>query len=207
MPIVQIYEQGPRNVQEKAWLVATLFEAIKDTLGVSPRELQARYTPLAIEDFFPPPCTMGYVAIEITLFAGRSLNAKRQLYARIAKDVAVLPFCLAATPLGLGDTFFLSGARHAVALGAVISILRFTLFALSLALDLGVVLYFADVVAMGLSVFTTKFLRLVSKLFTELMFSSISRLDLFLRHQGRASRLVGCRSKGNARHSQRGDEP
>jgi phenylpyruvate tautomerase PptA (4-oxalocrotonate tautomerase family) len=63
MPIVKIAEQGQRNGEEKARLVATLFEAIKDTLGVSPNELQARYQTFAAEDFFPPPGSVGYVAI------------------------------------------------------------------------------------------------------------------------------------------------
>lgn len=90
MPIVKIEEQGPRSAEEKAALVSVLFEAIKDTLGVSPAELQARYCAFAAEDYFSPPGMAGYVAIEISLFAGRSLDAKRRLYARVAHDVAAL---------------------------------------------------------------------------------------------------------------------
>lgn len=90
MPVVKIEEQGQRSAQEKSELVAVLFRAIKETLGVSEDELQARYLGFAAEDFFAPPRTSGYVAVEISLFAGRSLDAKRRLYARIARDVGAL---------------------------------------------------------------------------------------------------------------------
>lgn len=92
MPIVKIDEQGPRSAQDKAQLVATVFKAIQDAAGVSPGRLQARYHLHAAEDFFPPPGIpgAGYVAIEISLFAGRSLEVKRQLYARIAQEVGAL---------------------------------------------------------------------------------------------------------------------
>ena len=52
--------------------------------------MQARYSQFPAEDFFPPPHTTDYLAVDISLFAGRSLDAKRRLYVRIANDVARL---------------------------------------------------------------------------------------------------------------------
>lgn len=90
MPIVKIEDRGPRTAQEKAALVGVLFDALKATLGVNDEELQARYHCYDAEDFIPPAGMADYLAIEISLFVGRSLDAKRRLYARIAHDVAQL---------------------------------------------------------------------------------------------------------------------
>ncbi|MCC8397334.1 tautomerase family protein [Paraburkholderia sp. MMS20-SJTR3] len=90
MPIVKIEERSPHTAEEKARLVGVVFDALKAILGVSEEELQARYQGFAAEDFFPPLAAGNYVSIEITLFVGRSLDAKRSLYRRIASDVARL---------------------------------------------------------------------------------------------------------------------
>ncbi|RDK02662.1 tautomerase family protein [Paraburkholderia lacunae] len=90
MPIVKIEERGPRSAADKTQLIGVVFEALKATLGVNDAELQARHTGLDAEDFVAPLGATDYLSIEITLFAGRSLDAKRRLYRRIARDVAQL---------------------------------------------------------------------------------------------------------------------
>ncbi|WP_237071326.1 tautomerase family protein [Mycetohabitans sp. B2] len=88
MPLIKIEEQRPRTADEKARLVDLLFSVLRQTLGVSPNELQARYQTFKPEDFYPPAGTGEYLGIEITLFAGRSLDVKRRLYERIVAEVA-----------------------------------------------------------------------------------------------------------------------
>ncbi|WXK34646.1 tautomerase family protein (plasmid) [Mycetohabitans rhizoxinica] len=88
MPLIKIEEQRPRTADEKARLVDLLFSVLRQTLGVSPNELQARYQTFEPEDFYPPAGTGEYLGIEITLFAGRSLDVKRRLYERIVAEVA-----------------------------------------------------------------------------------------------------------------------
>lgn len=88
MPIVKIEEQRSRNADEKARLIDLLFSILRQTLGVSPNELQARYQTFEPEDFYPPVGTGEYLGIEITLFVGRSLDTKRRLYERVVAEVA-----------------------------------------------------------------------------------------------------------------------
>ncbi|KNH05047.1 hypothetical protein BRCH_02770c [Candidatus Burkholderia brachyanthoides] len=90
MPIVKIEERGPRTAQEKISLIETVYDALKTTLGVNDEELQARYSVFDAEDFFAPQGATHYLSIEITLFAGCSLNAKRRFYRRVVDNVATL---------------------------------------------------------------------------------------------------------------------
>ncbi|KVH77903.1 hypothetical protein WJ42_00165 [Burkholderia cepacia] len=90
MPIVKIEERGPRTALEKKRLVETAYDALKATLCVNHEELQARYSTFDAEDFFAPNGAADYVSLEITLFAGRSLDVKRRLYRRVVDNVATL---------------------------------------------------------------------------------------------------------------------
>ncbi|KMQ72790.1 hypothetical protein BPMI_02749 [Candidatus Burkholderia pumila] len=48
------------------------------------------YSIFDAEDFFAPQGATHYLSIEITLFAGRSLNTKRRLYRRVVDNVVTL---------------------------------------------------------------------------------------------------------------------
>ncbi|CAH2773813.1 MAG: Tautomerase [uncultured Caballeronia sp.] len=85
---MKIEERGPRATSDKADLMRLVFHALKDTLGVSDEELQGRYSCFTAADFFAPGGCETSLLIEITLFAGRSLDAKRRLYMQLAHDIS-----------------------------------------------------------------------------------------------------------------------
>lgn len=71
--------------------MAVIYGALKDALGVTDGELQARYTCYAAGDFYAPAgYGNDYLTIEISLFHGRTVHAKRMLYAQIVSGVAAL---------------------------------------------------------------------------------------------------------------------
>jgi phenylpyruvate tautomerase PptA (4-oxalocrotonate tautomerase family) len=91
MPIVRIEERGKPAAAEKERMVAVVYGALKSTLGVTDDELQARYVCYADDEFYAPAGHDGaYLTIEISLFHGRSAQAKRALYAHMVRDVAAL---------------------------------------------------------------------------------------------------------------------
>jgi phenylpyruvate tautomerase PptA (4-oxalocrotonate tautomerase family) len=90
MPIVKIEDAVVRSPATRQTIVDCVFVALKDVFGVSDEELQARYIHFAREDFFPPGGDADYLHIEIVVFAGRKLETKKKLYARLSSDLSAL---------------------------------------------------------------------------------------------------------------------
>ena len=67
-------------------LIEAVYEAQREALGVPEDDRQIRYLEYPPERFaVPPEKTENYTVVEISLFPGRSLDAKRALYASIVR--------------------------------------------------------------------------------------------------------------------------
>ncbi len=91
MPLVKIDVRKGRSPAEKAALLEAVHAALVEALKVPDGDRTQRLCEHAAEDFeIPPDKTERYTLIEIVMFPGRSLNAKRQLYRAIVRNLAPL---------------------------------------------------------------------------------------------------------------------
>ncbi|MDE1497302.1 tautomerase family protein [Xenorhabdus bovienii] len=90
MPIVKIEEATVRSITQKRAIVETIFESLRQVLGVSDEELQSRYQYYNAEDFIAPGNIPNYLHIEIVMFKGRTLASKKKLYRHIVDSLAKL---------------------------------------------------------------------------------------------------------------------
>ncbi len=68
-----------------------VYRAQREALGVPEHDRQIRYVEHRPEHFaVPPGRTENYTVVEISLFAGRSLAAKRALYQAIVRNLGAL---------------------------------------------------------------------------------------------------------------------
>lgn len=81
MPLVRIEVIEGRTAEEKRALLAAVHAALVEALRVPDWDRTQRLYELPSEDFErPPEKSDRYTLIEITMFPGRSLEAKRRLY-------------------------------------------------------------------------------------------------------------------------------
>ena len=86
MALAKIEVRKSRSAAEIADLIDAVYQAVREALKVPEDENQIRYIEHKPEHFAIPPknpenCTF----VEITLFPGRSLDAKRKLYQSIVR--------------------------------------------------------------------------------------------------------------------------
>lgn len=95
MPLVRIEVREGWSAAEKRGLFDAVRGSLVETLGIPDADRTQRLFELAREDFeLPPDRSDRYVLIEITLFPGRSLDAKRRLYQRLVQrlgDLGIAP--------------------------------------------------------------------------------------------------------------------
>lgn len=80
MPIVRVEDFTERGTPEQTLLIESLYASLREAMGVSDQELQARYTHLHAGQARTPGDRPCYLQITITLFQGRSVETKRILY-------------------------------------------------------------------------------------------------------------------------------
>lgn len=86
MPLAKIEVRKSRPPSEVAALIEAVYQAQRDALKVPEGDRQIRYIEHKPEHFaVPPGKTENYTFVEITLFPGRSLDAKRTLYRSIVR--------------------------------------------------------------------------------------------------------------------------
>ena len=91
MPLVRIDVRKGRARSEKAALLEAMHAALVEALKIPDDDRTQRLCEHEAEDFeIPPTKTERYTVIEITMFPGRSLNAKRHLYGAIVRNLASL---------------------------------------------------------------------------------------------------------------------
>ena len=86
MPISKIEGRRARSSTEVQSLVEALYLAQREALRVPEWDRQIRYVEHKADHFHViPGRTDNYLLVEITLFAGRSLEAKRVLYRQVVE--------------------------------------------------------------------------------------------------------------------------
>jgi phenylpyruvate tautomerase PptA (4-oxalocrotonate tautomerase family) len=86
MPIAKIEVCRSRPPEEVAALIEAVYQAQLEALKVPKHDRQIRYVEHRPEHFpVPPGRTDNYTFVEFILFPGRSLEAKRALYAGITR--------------------------------------------------------------------------------------------------------------------------
>jgi 4-oxalocrotonate tautomerase family enzyme len=91
MPIAKIEACRPRSAQEVAALIEAVYQSLLLAFKVPHDDKQIRYMEYKAEHFpVPPSKTNNYTIVEIQIFPGRSLAAKRTLYAEISRRFGTL---------------------------------------------------------------------------------------------------------------------
>ena len=91
MPLVRIEVRKSRKPEEKRAVCDAVHAAMKEALLIPEHDRHIRYIEHAPEDFqVPPGKTEEYTLIEITLFQGRSIDAKRNLYQAVVRNLGSL---------------------------------------------------------------------------------------------------------------------
>lgn len=91
MPLARIETRRPRPPHEVQALIDAVYEAQREALKVPEGDKQIRYVEHRPEHFaVPPDRTENYTQVEIQLFPGRSLEAKRALYRGIVSRFGAL---------------------------------------------------------------------------------------------------------------------
>ncbi|MDJ0986752.1 MAG: tautomerase family protein [Desulfobacterales bacterium] len=86
MPLARIEVRKGRPAEEVAAIMEAVYQAQREALKVPEGDRQIRYIEHKPEHFaVPPGKTENYTFMEITLFPGRSLEAKRKLYQSIVR--------------------------------------------------------------------------------------------------------------------------
>ena len=81
MPFARIEVIAGRTPAEKRALLDAVHESLLEVLKIPARDNNQRIVEYAAEDYDrPPSCTAKRTYIEITMFPGRSVDAKRRLY-------------------------------------------------------------------------------------------------------------------------------
>lgn len=91
MPVALIETRRPRRLEEVQALMEAVYLAQREALKIPEGDKTVRYVEHRPEHFaVPPGKTENYTLVEIKLFPGRSLDAKRQLYQGIVRRFEAL---------------------------------------------------------------------------------------------------------------------
>ncbi len=91
MPIARIEVRRSRSAEEVEAFIEAVYQAQREALKVPEVDRQIRYAEHRPEHFaIPAEKSDNYTYVEINIFPGRSLDAKRKLYASIVRRFAAL---------------------------------------------------------------------------------------------------------------------
>ena len=91
MPHVRIEVREGRSASEKEALLEAVHSALVEALKIPEHDRIQRLYELSAEDFEVPPNRTGMVTlIEVTMFPGRSYDAKRALYRALVRNLGEL---------------------------------------------------------------------------------------------------------------------
>lgn len=91
MPLIKIEVRRSRSPDQEQAIMDAVHQAQCDALKVPAADRQIRFIEHKPEHFQAPPGkTENYTLVDITLFVGRSLEAKRTLYQNIVKNLGAL---------------------------------------------------------------------------------------------------------------------
>jgi len=91
MPLAKIEVRKNWQPEQVQAIMEAVYLAQREALKLPEHDRQVRYIQHSPEHFHVPPGkSENYTLVEITLFAGRSLDAKRALYRAIVEKLGVL---------------------------------------------------------------------------------------------------------------------
>lgn len=91
MPLTSIDILHGRSPSEKETLLRAVHEAMLEALKIPDEDRKYRLREYPREEFWVPPSRSDrYTVVEISLFPGRSLEAKRRLYQAIVRNLGAL---------------------------------------------------------------------------------------------------------------------
>ena len=91
MPLVNISLRKGRSTSDKKALSDAVHEALVETFQIPEGDRNHRFFELTEDDFeIPEDKTEHYTIIELTVFPGRSIEAKRHLYQAIVTKLKVI---------------------------------------------------------------------------------------------------------------------
>jgi phenylpyruvate tautomerase PptA (4-oxalocrotonate tautomerase family) len=91
MPLAKVEVRKPRSPEDIQAVIDAIYWAQRDALQVPATDRQVRYIEHRPEHFAAPPGKSdNYTVVEISLFPGRSVDAKRALYQGIVKRLEPL---------------------------------------------------------------------------------------------------------------------
>lgn len=91
MPLVKIETRKPWTTSQKQKIMEAVHSAMQEALKIPEDDRDIRFHAYSPEDFqVSPDKTQNYTLVEITLFAGRSLQAKKDLYQGIVSNLGQL---------------------------------------------------------------------------------------------------------------------
>jgi phenylpyruvate tautomerase PptA (4-oxalocrotonate tautomerase family) len=91
MPLVRLEVRQGRSAAEKQALLDAAHAALVEALRIPDHDRTQRIVEHAREDFeLPPGSSDDFVLVEVTMFAGRSRQAKRLLYQALVRNLGKL---------------------------------------------------------------------------------------------------------------------
>jgi phenylpyruvate tautomerase PptA (4-oxalocrotonate tautomerase family) len=87
MPLVRLEIRQGRSAAQKQALLEAAHDALVQALGIPDDDRMQRIVEHARDDFeLPPASSDDFVLVEVTMFAGRSRQAKRRLYQTLVRN-------------------------------------------------------------------------------------------------------------------------
>jgi phenylpyruvate tautomerase PptA (4-oxalocrotonate tautomerase family) len=91
MPLARIEVRRRRSGEEVQAMIEAVYLALREALKVPEHDRQIRYIEHKPEHFaVPPGKTENYTLVEISLFPGRSIEAKKNLYRSLVRRFEML---------------------------------------------------------------------------------------------------------------------
>lgn len=91
MPFVKIETRRPWSTSQKKEIMEAIHSSMREALKIPENDRNIRFNEYHPEDFqVPPDKTENYTFVEITMFAGRSFQAKKALYQGIVTNLGKL---------------------------------------------------------------------------------------------------------------------
>ncbi len=91
MPVTRIEVKRSWNPEQVQAIIEAIYLAQREALQLPAHDRQIRYVEHSPERFHAPPGkTDNYTLVEISLFAGRSIEAKRALYRAVVSNLGAI---------------------------------------------------------------------------------------------------------------------
>ena len=91
MPLVKIETRKSWDSSQKKKIMEAIHSAMREALKIPENDRDIRFQEYHPEDFqISPDKTQNYTLVEITMFTGRSLQAKKELYQGIVTNLGKL---------------------------------------------------------------------------------------------------------------------